>query len=211
MRRCLLVLLLLSAPVLAQTLFIDGHEVPYRLVDGKQVVKKGDLVKIFPKMADQDPDETLEVSRLAEHPDARVTKRDGLVTRIKYYNSAAAAIYDGVRADAPKPDNGPNVATTDTGVRLSVSSRSKTTSPVPDHSAHIFTVTVVNGSKQPIRSSTSALVVVDQDGNRYPCENSQQFTVEPGAQVSLPGLTFNVPQRDTVKGLQLGNVAETRI
>ena len=209
MRRVLLILLLLSAPVLGKTLFIDGHEVPYKMVEGKQVIRKGDLVEIFPKMAEEDPDETVEVSRLAQHPDARVTKRDGLVTRIKYYNSAAAAIYDGVRADAPKPDNTQAIA--DTGVSLSVGSRKKTTSPRPDHSAHIYSVTIFNRTENPIRSSTGNLYVVDQDGAQYSCENKENFTIAPGAQASFNGLTFNVPKRDTVKAMHLGNVAKAKL
>lgn len=209
MKKVLLLLLLLTGAAWAQTLFVDGHEIPYRMVDGKQMVKKADLAKVFPKLAEEEG--MVDVASLADHPDARVTKRDGIVTRIKYYNSAAATIYEGVRQDTPPPKNGTVAAQPPSVIKISVSGRSKTTSPVPDRDAHILSVTVTNGSDQPLSLNARALYVLDEEGKQHFCQTDSPLRVPPGASVRRDGLTFNVPKRNTIKSIHLENIASSRL
>lgn len=199
MRKTLLLVLLLCSPVWAQTLVIQDHEVPYTLVDGRQLVKRADLGAVFPEMANQEG--TVDVAILADHPDARVTKRDGLILRIKYYNAAQAAIYEGVRKEGPRTTGEPPAS--GSGVKVAVVGRSKTTSPVPDHDAHILSLTVTNNGDQPLSLNSRTIYVLDETGTQHPCETGQPIAAAPGATVRLDDLTFNVPKRNTITSVHV--------
>ena len=85
MKRILLVLVfLLTLPALAQTVRINGKEVPYRLVDGKQMVERQALSEAFPGYPAGEG--RVDLAEIAKNPKARVMRRDGRIVSIRYYD-----------------------------------------------------------------------------------------------------------------------------
>lgn len=129
----LLLVLFLAAPSLAQTVRIQGQEVPYTLVDGKQMVSREALAKVFPGFP-QEGAESVELAALMNDPNARIMKRNGLIVSVRYYSSDMARFY--ARAgekgekrsfgDEDNPQSGPSYRTImDEIVRLSNIEREK--------------------------------------------------------------------------------------
>jgi len=90
-----LLLVLLTADGSAQTVKIQGQDLPYRLVNGRQMISRALLARAFPGF----PVGTGEVdlSELLTDPQARIVKRDGVIVSVRYYNDAMAALYESSR------------------------------------------------------------------------------------------------------------------
>lgn len=104
MRRCFLILNLfvwLCVAGLAQTVKIQGQELPYRFIDGRQMVSRALLAKAFPGFPDGKGE--VDLGELAKDPQARVMKREGLIVSIRYYNDAMAALYEASREPVVRP------------------------------------------------------------------------------------------------------------
>lgn len=97
--RFLCLFLLLCAVGSAQTVRIDGQEIPYRMMDGKQMVARSELAKAFPGFPDGQG--MVDLQELIKDPNARIMRRNGLIISIRYYNSSMAAMYNRNR---PEPD-----------------------------------------------------------------------------------------------------------
>lgn len=83
--------LLGTCPALAQTVRIQGKEVPYRVVDGVRVVRAQDLKDAFPGYAQKEG--WVSLQELASSPNARVVRRNGQIVSVRYYDQAMQAIY----------------------------------------------------------------------------------------------------------------------
>ncbi len=84
-------LLLMGAWASAQTVRIQGKELPYRLKNGRQWISRALLAEAFPGFADGEGDVDLAV--LINDPNARVMRRNGLIVSVRYYDRAMAALY----------------------------------------------------------------------------------------------------------------------
>ncbi len=91
--------LMLVTGAWAQTVRIDGQEIPYRMVEGKQMVSRSDLAQAFPGFPDGEG--MVDLQELIKDPNARIMRRNGLIISIRYYNSNMAAMYNRNR---PAPD-----------------------------------------------------------------------------------------------------------
>ncbi|MBI3930073.1 MAG: CAP domain-containing protein [Armatimonadetes bacterium] len=100
--RLALVLFLVLVPVaaLAETVLIDGVEIPYRLVENCQSVDRSTLARAFPRFSDGQ--DTVDLEELARLPHARVTRRDGRIVSIRYYDRSRQQIYE-LSKPAPRP------------------------------------------------------------------------------------------------------------
>lgn len=88
---------LLSGLCSAQTVTIQGAELPYTLVDGKQMVSREALARTFPGL---EPGEALiDLAELIKVPNARILKRNGLIVSIRYQDAAMAAIFGESKRD----------------------------------------------------------------------------------------------------------------
>lgn len=83
---------LLAFPALGQTVRIQGQEIPYKLVDGKQLVSRKALAEVFPGFP-LDGSQEVDLARLMDDPNARVMKRNGLIISVRYYSSNMARLY----------------------------------------------------------------------------------------------------------------------
>ena len=104
--------LLLFSVASAQTVRIQGKEIPYRLVDGKQMISRLELAKVFPDYPEEEGD--VDLAELVDNPDARVMRRNGLIVSVRYYNQSMAAIY-GPKA-APRSSPGQQTQSTSKAV-----------------------------------------------------------------------------------------------
>lgn len=100
-----LALLFLTAPVGAQQIIrLQGVDVPVQVVDEREVIRVEDCAEVFPGLKAEGV-EYIELKRLVEHANARVTRRDGVITAIRFYNQSMGEIWDSVRGDQePRPD-----------------------------------------------------------------------------------------------------------
>jgi len=99
--RCLVccLLFLLFSPSLAQTVRIQGKEIPYKLMNGRQMVSREALAEAFPGFP-QGEVGSVDLAVLVDDPNARVMKRNGLIVSVRYYNTTMAKMYGQSR---PKP------------------------------------------------------------------------------------------------------------
>lgn len=98
------VLLWLAGAVLAQSVKIEGQDLPYRLVNGKQMISRALLAKAFPGF--QDGKGEVDLAELLSDGNARVVRRDGLIVSVRYYDSAMSAWYNSMRQTAARPAAG---------------------------------------------------------------------------------------------------------
>ena len=87
----LLISSLLCAGVQAQTVRIQSQEVPYRLIDGRQMILRSVLARLFPGIPDGE--DRVDLAELIDNPNARILRRNGLIVSVRYYNQGMAAIY----------------------------------------------------------------------------------------------------------------------
>lgn len=92
-------LLLLASVALAQTVRIDGKVLPYKLIDGKQMISRALLAKTFPGFPGGEG--MVDLAVLANNPNARIMRREGTIISVRYYNSGMAALYT-------RPERDPN-------------------------------------------------------------------------------------------------------
>lgn len=88
-------LLALTLPAWAQTVRIDGVDIPYLLVDGQQVVERQALAEAFPGFPGGEG--SVNLSELVTHPKARVVRRDGLIVSVRYYDQKLGQIYQSMK------------------------------------------------------------------------------------------------------------------
>ena len=82
----------------AQTVTIQGSELPFTLVEGRQMVSREALAPIFPGL---DTGEGLmDLAELLKVPTARILKRNGLIVSVRYQDAAMAAIFGESKRDA---------------------------------------------------------------------------------------------------------------
>ncbi len=102
--RLLLVVLLLSLAVGADTVRLQGVSVPVQKVEGRQVIARPDATQAFPNLPEDI--EYVELERLVSHPSARITRRDGKVTAIRFYSNQMGEMWDSQKKDTLKrPEN----------------------------------------------------------------------------------------------------------
>jgi uncharacterized protein YkwD len=99
--RCSVILkliVLLSLVASAQTVRIQGQDLPYHLVDGRQMISRALLAQAFPGFADGQGE--VDLRELINDPQARVLKREGVIVSVRYYSDAMAALYEASRKPA---------------------------------------------------------------------------------------------------------------
>lgn len=79
----------------AQTVKIQGQDLPYRLVEGRQMISRALLARAFPGFRGGEGE--VDLAELLTDPDARIVKRDGVIVSVRYYNDAMAAFYEASR------------------------------------------------------------------------------------------------------------------
>lgn len=92
MRRLLLLLIALTVQVQAQTVRVDGKNLDYRLVEGRQMVERSVLAQAFPGFPAGEG--LVDLEELASDPKARVIRRDGRIVSIRYYDPRWASFYE---------------------------------------------------------------------------------------------------------------------
>lgn len=90
--------LLLTSLCTAQTVRIQGKELPYKMVDGQQMISRDVLAEAFPGYPPGEGMVNLAV--LIDDPNARIIRRNGLIVSVRYYDRAMAAIYGKPKARA---------------------------------------------------------------------------------------------------------------
>ncbi len=93
MRNVLLWCLLMMSVAWAATVRVNGVELPTRVVDGQSLVERAEVVKVFSEFPSEGST-WVGLEELAGHPSARVTRRDGRVTAVRFYTRASAAVYE---------------------------------------------------------------------------------------------------------------------
>lgn len=89
---------LLTGLCSAQTVTIQGLELPFTLVDGKQMVSRKALAQVFPSL---DPGQGLiDLAELLTVPNARILRRNGLIVSVRYQDAAMAAIFGDSKRDS---------------------------------------------------------------------------------------------------------------
>jgi uncharacterized protein YkwD len=99
--RCFVILkliVLLSLVASAQTVRIQGQDLPYRLVEGRQMISRALLAQAFPGFADGQGE--VDLMELVKDPQARVLKREGVIVSVRFYSDAMAALYEASRKPA---------------------------------------------------------------------------------------------------------------
>lgn len=103
---CFVLLSLIS--VSAQTVRIQGKEIPYRIVDGRQMVSQDALAKVFPGYPETEG--SIDLAILADNPNARIMRRNGLIVSVRYYNRAMASMWGQSAPKRETPNSGPTPA-----------------------------------------------------------------------------------------------------
>lgn len=82
----------LAGLALAQTVRIQGKEVPCVTVDGRLMVEAKELGRVFPEFENQEG--LIDLERLSTIQTARLVRRDGRIVSVRYYDSRMQAIYE---------------------------------------------------------------------------------------------------------------------
>lgn len=114
LRLVMVLILAFCSPLLAQTVRVQGQEVEYKLLNGKQMVPRKALARIFPGFP-QEGSERVDLAVLIDDPNARVMRRNGLIVSVRYYNSDMARMY-ALAGEKAQPRSGP----TDSDTSLSI-------------------------------------------------------------------------------------------
>lgn len=109
-RKVFVMLVLLTAVSLAQTVRIQGKELDYRLVDGKQMVSAEQLSEAFPGF--ESDQEWVDLNQLCRDPNARVLRRNGLIVSVRYYSDAMARLYGPRRVKRTETESAEQAAET---------------------------------------------------------------------------------------------------
>ncbi|MBI3929525.1 MAG: hypothetical protein HY319_28545 [Armatimonadetes bacterium] len=96
------VVLLTGTAGAQQMLRLQNEDVEIKTVEGRQVLRVEDVARVFPGVNTEGL-EYIELQRLIDHPHARVTRRDGIITSVRFYNQSMGEIWDSVRRDQPAP------------------------------------------------------------------------------------------------------------
>ncbi|MBI3926398.1 MAG: hypothetical protein HY319_12730 [Armatimonadetes bacterium] len=95
-------------------------------------------------------------------------------------------------------------------IQVSIVKNRKSPSPVPDHQAHLISLSLRNLSTEPVIVQTRSFYLKDKGGGKHRCETSSRLTVGAGEMLKIENLTFNLPSRATAEALILederGNV-----
>lgn len=91
MFRLLLLWICLSAVAGAQSVRVQGEELSYKLVEGRQMVARSDLARVFPQV--QDGEGFLDLEEFTQSPLARVLRRNGLIVSLRFHDPKLAALY----------------------------------------------------------------------------------------------------------------------
>jgi uncharacterized protein YkwD len=114
--QCLALALFLVGTAAAQTVRIQGKELPYRLMDGKQMISREILAKAFPGFPEGEG--SVDLAVLIDDPNARVLRRNGLIVSVRYYDKSMAALYGDSRPKArTQPGETPSETPTGGGYR----------------------------------------------------------------------------------------------
>ena len=73
---------MLCSAVQAQTVRIQSQEVPYKLVDGKQMIQRSVLAQFFPGFPSGEG--RVDLAELIDNPNARILRRNGLIVSVRY-------------------------------------------------------------------------------------------------------------------------------
>lgn len=110
LRLAIALTLALFSPLLAQTVKVQGQDVEYKLLNGRQMVPRKPLAKIFPGFP-QEGSETVDLAVLLDDPNARVMRRNGLIVSVRYYSSNMARMYSLAGEKAQPRGDAPNSTT----------------------------------------------------------------------------------------------------